>query len=407
MMNKKAFSFNKDAKYRVGGVYPKLVNEPNSQRGYELLRKGVLRGVLSDNAQHIVVTAGPQAKSFHASFAAAKSFYANFAEILGLPGNSTYRIGDWITPPYDNFVQAWRHNPMQFWQTQLNFSLWCATAGCGVSYHDHVLARDAMMSSLFEFHVYYTTRKILAEMECPLPEDGAWEKRNNHYNPRAYAGLCREFGVPPSTDWRPRTAGPDGGVFCGKAACSQDQLGVQLAWSTFILDKSNGFTAAGISRINDSIRTYVWAILGAQAQTRASILGDGTAFDAQKQFIANVEDAISRPVDIPSAIQRYQDVLRYARSKVDYVFGKDLYMAPSDMELQLGPTQDYNNDIVIATDNQVLGINPAANTLGSTPDTPLVSLVAEVDDGHANERTALVIAAVISGLVGLWLFGKK
>merc|ERR1712025_265409 len=104
-----------------------------------------------------------------------------------------------------------------------------------------------MMSSLFEFHVYYTTRKILAEMGCPLPEDGAWEKRNNHYNPRAYAGLCREFGVPQNTDWRPRTAGPDGGVHCSKRACYQDQFSVQLAWSTFILDRSNGFTAADIA----------------------------------------------------------------------------------------------------------------------------------------------------------------
>ena len=54
------------------------------------------------------------------------------------------------------------------------------------------------------------------------------------------------------------------------------------AWATFILDKSEGFTQAGVERLNDSIRKYVWEILGAQAQTRSDILEPGTGFDAQK-----------------------------------------------------------------------------------------------------------------------------
>ena len=61
------------------------------------------------------------------------------------------------------------------------------------------------------------------------------------------------------------------------------------AWTTFVLDKSEGFTLAGVERLNDSIRTYVWAILGAQAQTRSNILKTGTGFDAQKQFLADID----------------------------------------------------------------------------------------------------------------------
>ena len=73
------------------------------------------------------------------------------------------------------------------------------------------------------------------------------------------------------------------------------------AWTTFVLDKSEGFTQAGVERLNDTIRTYVWAILEAQAQTRSNILKTGTGSDAQKQFLANIEDAIASPVDIPVA----------------------------------------------------------------------------------------------------------
>ena len=49
----------------------------------------------------------------------------------------------------------------------------------------------------------------------------------------------------------------------------------------FIPDTSEGFTQAGVERLNDNIRTYVWAILGAQAQIRSNILKAGTGFDAQ------------------------------------------------------------------------------------------------------------------------------
>ena len=55
------------------------------------------------------------------------------------------------------------------------------------------------------------------------------------------------------------------------------------AWTTFILDNASGFTRAGVERINESIRTYCWALLGSQSQTRTDILGTGTAFDAQKK----------------------------------------------------------------------------------------------------------------------------
>ena len=120
---------------------------------------------------------------------------------------------------------------------------------------------------------------------------------------------------------------------------------VSNAWAPFILDNSNGFTKAEVERINESLITYCWTILGSQSQTRTDILGTCKAFDAQKQFLTNIEDAINSPLDLPSLIHlaRYQNTLKYARSKVDFVFGVGLYMAPSDMELKNGDIPDCNN----------------------------------------------------------------
>ena len=124
-----------------------------------------------------------------------------------------------------------------------------------------------------------------------------------------------------------------------------------------MLDNSNGFTRPGVERINDSIRTYCWAILGSQSQIKSDILGIGSAFDAQKQFLANVENGIQRSIDLPSQITRYQNTLKYARSKVDYVFGLGLYMAPSNMELRIGTIEGYNNKIILSTHDQKLWWN--------------------------------------------------
>ena len=95
----------------------------------------------------------------------------------------------------------------------------------------------------------------------------------------------------------------------------------------------------------------MWAILGAQSQARSSILGTGKAFD--------VEDVINSEVDLPRSIERYQLVLQYARSKVD--FGSGLYIMPSDMDLYIGTINGYNNLITIATDDLQLGFNDDIN----------------------------------------------
>ena len=133
------------------------------------------------------------------------------------------------------------------------------------------------------------------------------------------------------------------------------------AWTTFVLDKLEGFNQAGVERLNESIRTYVWAILGAQTQARSNILKTGTGFDAQKQLLANIEEAIASPVDIPSSIARYQKTLGYASTSLDLVYGIGLYLMPSDMALHPGNVQGYNNEIQIAGSDAAIGHNPGIN----------------------------------------------
>jgi len=58
----------------------------------------------------------------------------------------------------------------------------------------------------------------------------------------------------------------------------------------------------------------------------------------------------------------YQDVLQYARGKLDFVLGEQLYMCPSDMYLVVGRIQGYNNEIQVATTAMLPGTNQSLNT---------------------------------------------
>ena len=64
-----------------------------------------------------------------------------------------------------------------------------------------------------------------------------------------------------------------------------------------------------------------------------------------------------RTVNIPEDKQRFQNVLQYARSKVDYVIGESMYMIPSDMNVQSGKIKNYNNKILESKSYFKLGIN--------------------------------------------------
>ena len=218
----------------------------------------------------------------------------------------------------------------------------------------------------------------------------SWNAFDNSMDAKAYEKICAEFNVDKNTDWRQKLDDNGGlGIIFNYITCTgyqplkgfsydahqmsfteynKEKLHIDYisqqhrnAWSTFILDKSNGFTRPGVERINDSIRTYCWAILGSQSQIKSDILGVGSAVDAQKQFLANTEDAIQSPVVLPSQITRYQNALKYARTKVDYVFGFGLYMAPSNMELRIGTIQGYNNKIILSTHDQKLWWNATVN----------------------------------------------
>ena len=118
-------------------------------------------------------------------------------------------------------------------------------------------------------------------------------------------------------------------------------------------------------RISESVGAYAYLILSSQASARSSILGNtASALTLQSAFLDNFEDIVNRRIDIREDIERYQDTLRYALSKVDYSVGENVYMLPSNMNLKTKTgTVGYNNKILVSDEKFILGKNENVNSL--------------------------------------------
>jgi hypothetical protein len=87
-----------------------------------------------------------------------------------------------------------------------------------------------------------------------------------------------------------------------------------------MVSHSSSLTYQGTQRLNDSIRTYIYCILGAQAEARFLRIGSfGTELDAQKQFLNLLEDSINQHADIPTSISRYLMAISDTHKRLDYV----------------------------------------------------------------------------------------
>ena len=100
---------------------------------------------------------------------------------------------------------------LSFWPQQLNFALWCATTGCGISrdilFPTGYLNLSPQVRSSYQFHVYFTARRILYEIGgiesvSALPDDPTFKQRDNIYAIASYKKICGEFGIDPSSDFR-------------------------------------------------------------------------------------------------------------------------------------------------------------------------------------------------------------
>ena len=291
--------------------------------------------------------------------------------------------------------KTWLRGPkMIYWPQQLNFAMFCATQGCGISREifDEGLPLTPQIRSFYQFHVYFTVRRVLYQLGgiqsmSALPGDPTFNPLNNHYDVASYRRICAEFGIDPSSDFR-FTIGKNHGLGRvngemqldfkypgwmkfrdeGGDASKGDRISyirpdavaaTQYDW--FAPKKAAGLTQAGLSRINQSIEAFVYCILGAQVNVRSSILGEGgRAKEAQTEFLTLMEDAIRQP-DLSKSVQRYQLAVDEAKVRLNLAVCPGAWLMPARMIINTESIVGYNNKLKQAKAGMALGVNNDVN----------------------------------------------
>ena len=228
----------------------------------------------------------------------------------------------------DQRFTDWDHYKFTLWQSQLNFTVFCASSACGVSV-EHLNAKEPMIRSAYRFHVYHHIRRILKRLKIPLPYDNSFNKYNNPYDHEMLEKICVEYGVSDKNEDSNENKVSDGKKVSHDLTKWRNQKYFSTwqsrAWETgrpgmsyinensfsrWIIEKSDGITKSGIKKLSESVRDYAYLILTSQTSTRSQIIGSGASeFDAQLTFLHTFENIIVRRADILEDKLRFQKVL--------------------------------------------------------------------------------------------------
>ena len=125
--------------------------------------------------------------------------------------------------------------------------------------------------------------------------------------------------------------------------------------------KGKGITKAGLGRLNRSIEAFVYCVLGAQANVRNPIVGDGGGVqEAQQEMLILFESAVIEE-DISKSISRYQLAVQNAKVKLDFAITPGTWLLPSKLIINTGRVDGYNNKLQKAMDDMRFGLNDSVN----------------------------------------------
>ena len=178
----------------------------------------------------------------------------------------------------------------------------------------------------------------------------------NSYINSAYYSVCDEYGVDADETWMHGDWFYTTSYATFTAGSNATKRSPPDDASRWVITRSKGLTRKGIEKISRSVRAYVYLVLTSQVQARSSIVGNSvSAVDAQQVFKSTFKPLIDEDYSISNDIQRYQDVLEHALSKVDFSVGIGIYMLPSNLNLSIGSTKGYNNKILINSTGMKIG----------------------------------------------------
>ena len=179
-------------------------------------------------------------------------------------------------------------------------------------------------------------------------------------------------------------------------------------WKKFIRDDSQGITKIGQLFLQKAAEAYVYCVLGAQAQTRWKIVGDGAKnLQTQEIFAKLVKETIAQDDD-KVMVSNMRTAVKSTNVVLNLVVLPGLILIPSDLVLLKEKVPGYNNTLTMATKTMAFGKNEGLNfdsSLAKTEKTKVRFELPRIDADKKNKELGVVFAVLsLIGAVGAWLW---
>ena len=140
-------------------------------------------------------------------------------------------------------------------------------------------------------------------------------------------------------------------------------------WMCFIKEDSDGLTKTGQKLFQLAVESYVYAVLGSQAQTRWAIVSQGAkSLQTQEIFRRFVKDTITQD-DPVKAISNVRLAIKNTNVVLNMAITPGIILIPTDMIILTEKVVGYNNVLTLATKDMKFGVNENVNYVkpGSHP----------------------------------------
>ncbi len=138
-------------------------------------------------------------------------------------------------------------------------------------------------------------------------------------------------------------------------------------YKKFIATTTDGLTKIGQKLLQQSVESYVYAVLGAQAKTRWSIVGEGAkSLQTQEVFRTIVKETIAQS-DVTITISNMRTAMASTDVVLNMAISPGMILVPSNLIIQKEKIPGYNNVLTLATDKMKFGKNTSVNYKAHAP----------------------------------------
>ena len=271
------------------------------------------------------------------------------------------------------------------------FAAYIATYSCGISTEHFDYDGPKIISSIARYHLYFHMRRFMrqpSKMSKYITREMETIVLNN--KPVVYK-WTKEFhsGREQLGYWLSKQ--PRGTIRDARVVMSSNntgQLGISYMkrgsqtirslddYKLFVASKSNGLTKTGQLLFQQSIESFIYCVLGAQANTRWSIVGRGAmSLQTQEVFKKLVNDTIIQS-DPTVTVSNMRKAIKDTNVVLNMVISPGIILIPSNLIILDKMVPGYNNVLKLATKGMKFGKNDNVNYFKSSeePDSESTSI---------------------------------